>query len=392
MQFNNLSVTEFNNIIKNIFDAEEMLFNCSVVGEVSSFKITNNIAYFVVKDEMACLNCVWFSPEKNLKVGEKVKISGRPNFYVKGGKLNFNVLYVTSFGEGDIFRRFLELKEKLAQEGYFVNKKELPKSVKSIGVVTSSRGAVIKDIISVTKRRNKNVNIYVFPSKVQGENADKEICKGIDFFANFDEVDAIIVARGGGSSADLNAFNSECVAKACFVCEKPIISAVGHETDYTLIDLVADVRASTPSVAAEIAVKESKNYSSILSVYYERLKSAIVSKKEFLNQMLISSVKGDQALRLKASGLKHLVCDFAFKLELIEKSRIENVNQILTKFEHKFETNNPKLFLEKGFAVVEKDGKRVESIGMIEEGNKIKIFVNGGEFEAKVEGVKKYDD
>lgn len=392
MQFNNLSVTEFNNIIKNIFDAEEMLFNCCVVGEISSFKITNNVAYFVIKDELACLNCVWFSPDKNLKVGEKVKICGRPNYYVKGGKLNFNVLYVTSFGEGDIYKRFLLLKQSLASQGYFLGKKELPKSVRSIGVVTSSKGAVIKDIISVTKRRNKNVDIYVFPSKVQGENADKEICKGINFFANFDDVDVIIIARGGGSNEDLNAFNSESVAKACFVCEKPIISAVGHETDNTLIDLVADIRASTPSVAAEIAVKESKNYAELLNAYFQRFLGAIVNKKELVKQSLISSLKGDAAIKLKISKIKNLIKDFGHKLEISQNAKFENIKQKLTQFETKIQANNPKFVLKNGFALIEKNGVQIKNADMANVGDKIKIYVNDGEIEAKIEGVKKYDN
>ena len=392
MQFNNLSVVEFNNIIKNILDCEEMLYNCAVVGEVSSFKITGNVAYFVIKDEFASLNCVWFSPDKDYKIGEKVKVVGKPNYYVKGGKLNFNVTYIFSFGNGDIYKRFCELKEKLASEGYFLNKKELPKIVKSIGVVTSNKGAVIRDIISVSKRRNPNVNIYVFPSKVQGENAEKEICKGINFFANFEEVDVIIVARGGGSSEDLNVFNSETVAKACFECEKPIISAVGHETDYTLIDLVADIRASTPSVAAEIAVKESKNYESLLNFYYSQIYKAVMAKKDNCLNCLKFKIKDNRSLIVKRNNdvvkLESLKNNFKICLQKKE----EALKNFIKDYARRQEMLNPLLYKDLGFAVVEKDGERVENVSKVLAGDEIKIYLNGGSFCAKILEVKQDDD
>ncbi len=392
MQFNNLSVVEFNNIVKNIFDSEEMLFNCAVVGEISSFKISGNIAYFTIKDEFACLNCVWFSADKNYKIGEKVKVVGRPNFYVKGGKLNFNVVYITSFGEGDIYKKFCELKEKLAKEGYFINKKELPKQIKSIGVVSSSKGAVIKDIISVAKRRNPNVDIFLFPSKVQGDGADKEICKGINFFAGFSDVDVIIVARGGGSSEDLNAFNSEIVAKACFVCEKPIISAVGHETDYTLIDLVADIRASTPSVAAEIAVKESKNYEFIINQYKSRIVDAVKNKKQECVQDLRLKIKDDSGLIIKRNKIFNLLKNYNNNFKVLMTQKCENSFNNLKDFEHKCEILNPNLYKKLGLAVVEKKGEKVENINQVFAGDEIRIFLNGGELVAKIEEVKKDDN
>ncbi|MGN1208461.1 MAG: exodeoxyribonuclease VII large subunit [Christensenellales bacterium] len=391
MQFNNLSVVEFNNIVKNIFDSEEMLFNCAVVGEVSSFKITGGIAYFTIKDDFACLNCVWFGPEKDLKIGEKVKVVGRPNFYVKGGKLNFNVNFVTSFGEGDIYKRFLALKQKLADEGYFVNKKELPKVVSSIGVVSSSKGAVIKDIISVTKRRNPNVNIYIFPAKVQGEGADKEICRGIEFFDNFD-VDVVIVARGGGSSEDLNVFNCESVAKACFCSKKPIISAVGHETDYTLIDMVADVRASTPSVAAEIAVKESKNYETLLKIDCARLVQAINFKFESAKQKLQTKQQSGKTVLLKVEKLQNALQDFVRKIERETDEKVDFCASQLKDLLFRCEMSNPKLFMQKGYALVEKNNFKVENVDQVMVGDRVKVFLNGGVFVAKIEGVEKNDD
>lgn len=388
MQFNNLSVVEFNNIIKNIFDSEEMLFNCAVVGEISSFKITGNIAYFTIKDEYSILNCIWFSPDKDYKIGEKVKVVGRPNYYVKGGKLSFNVNFITSFGEGQIYQNFLALKEKLSKEGFFLSKKDLPHIIKNIGVVTSSKGAVVKDIISVAKRRNPTVNLFIFSCKVQGENAEKEICKGINFFSNFD-VDVIIVARGGGSNEDLSVFNTEEVARACFVCDKPIISAVGHETDYTLIDLVADIRASTPSVASEIAVKDSLNYINELQYRYLKLNKLIKSfmvrnsfdlkvKNELINDLATKKINKNFSLLEKSLlSLNYLINS---KLEK-EQYNLDERNVLL-------KTNCPTNLARKGYAQVLKNGKKVLTVGDIKNNEEIELVFVDGRAKVKILEVK----
>ncbi len=388
MQFNNLSVVEFNNIIKNIFDSEEMLFNCAVVGEISSFKITGNIAYLTIKDEYSILNCIWFSPDKDYKIGEKVKVVGRPNYYVKGGKLSFNVNLITSFGEGQIYQNFLALKEKLSKEGFFLSKKDLPHIIKNIGVVTSSKGAVVKDIISVAKRRNPTVNLFIFSCKVQGENAEKEICKGINFFANFD-VDVIIVARGGGSNEDLSVFNTEEVARACFVCDKPIISAVGHETDYTLIDLVADIRASTPSVASEIAIKDSLNYISELQFRYLKLNKLIKSfmarnsfdlkvKSELINDLATKKINKNFSMLEKS----------LLSLHYLINSKLEKEQYILDERNVVLKINCPTNLAQKGYAQVLKNGKKVLTIGDIKNDEEIELIFVDGKANVKVLEVK----
>jgi len=385
MQFNNLSVVEFNNIVKNIFDSEEMLFNCTVVGEISSFKITNGTAYFAIKDEYAVLNCVWFGAIKEFKIGEKVKVVGKPNYYVKGGKLNFNVNFITSFGEGEIFKKFQELKEKLRLEGFFYNKKDLPENVNSIGVITSSKGAVIRDIISVVKRRNPNTNIYIYPVKVQGISAEEEIVKGFEFFNNFDKIDLLIVARGGGSNEDLSPFNAEIVAKSCYLFNKPVISAVGHETDYTLLDLVADIRASTPSVAAEIAVKENKTKLNDLKIKVEKLNFLINQKIQVYRQGLENCNK----------NLLALVNGLISKSQIRLTSLKENINFLIKekelKFEHKLnELNykmlalNPKLPLEKGYASIEKDSKKITKSIEIKTNDVVDIILKDGKVKAKI--------
>lgn len=384
MQFNNLSVVEFNNIIKNIFDSEEMLFNCSVVGEISSFKVTGNIAYFTIKDDFSVLNCIWFSPEREYKIGEKVKVVGKPNYYVKGGKLNFSVNLISSFGEGEIYQRFLMLKEKLSKEGYFLSKRELPSIVRNIGIVTSSKGAVVKDIISVAKRRNPNVNLFIFPCKVQGDKAEAQISKGINFFSDYD-VDVVIVARGGGSSEDLSVFNTEEVARACFMCTKPIISAVGHETDYTLIDLVADIRASTPSVAAEIAVKDSYNLINDLKFRYIKINKII--KNNLQRNSLLLKRKSDfisEFLNDKINKQVSLLDKKRLEARYLMNSKLEKQKCLLDGKCIELKHCDPKIFAEKGLAQIFMNGQKIKSSLSLNLGDEIDLTFVDGKAKAKI--------
>ena len=248
------SVGQINRIIKDIIDNEIMLEDVMVAGELSSFSVTRNIAYFTLKDADNLLNCVQFGAKQTFNVGDMVQIRGNIKYYPKGGKLTFNALSIESCGQGELYQRFLELKNKLESEGKFSeeNKVPIPRFIKSIGVVTSKTGAVLQDIKNVTSRRNPNLDIYVYDAQVQGKYAVEQIIEGISYFDNFSDVDVIIVARGGGSIEDLMPFNDEELANIAFICNKPLISAVGHETDFTILDFVADLRAPTPSAAAEL--------------------------------------------------------------------------------------------------------------------------------------------
>ena len=251
-----ISVSKLNTYIKQIFDAEELLHNIAVVGEVFGVSTSRNVIYFSLKDENATLPCVCFYPNyiDFIKEGNKVIVTGSPNFYIKGGKLSFNVVKVENVGQGKLYEEFIKLKQKLADEGLFdqSHKKTIPKDIKRIGVITSREGAVIQDIKNVSWRRNPSVDIVLYNTKVQGNNAENEIANAIDKLGQYPNIDVIIVARGGGSLEDLWAYNTEIVAKATYNCPKPIISAVGHETDFTIIDFVSDLRAPTPSAAAEL--------------------------------------------------------------------------------------------------------------------------------------------
>ena len=274
---NYLTVSQLSQYLKSIFEAEIMLQNICVFGEISSYNISNGIAYFNIKDENSLLPCVLFNANNftSPKIGDQVLVYGSMNYYIKGGKLSFNAYKIEQYGKGLLYEKFLELKNKLEKLGYFdiEHKKPLPERVKRIGVVTSSTGAVIQDIIDVTTRRNNSVDIVIYPVKVQGVGAEIEISKAIDFFSNYDKIDVVIVARGGGSLEDLSPFNTEIVATATYNCKKPIVSAVGHETDYTIIDFVSDLRAPTPSAAAELVVnKKSDDLDILKNMYLKMLK------------------------------------------------------------------------------------------------------------------------
>lgn len=248
------TVTQINKIIKDLIDNEIVLEDITVSGELSSFSISRNIAYFTLKDNESLLNCVMFGVKQELSVGDMVQIRGNVKYYPKGGKLSFNAYKIELSGQGELYKRFVELKEKLQKEGLFEesNKIPIPRFVSSIGVVTSATGAVLQDIKNVTRRRNPNLDIYVYDASVQGKFAVSDVISGITYFDNLSDVDVIIVARGGGSIEDLMPFNDEELARVAYICNKPIISAVGHETDYSILDFVADLRAPTPSAAAEL--------------------------------------------------------------------------------------------------------------------------------------------
>ena len=253
------TVRELNKIIKDLIDNEIVLEDITVSGELSSFSITRNIAYFTLKDSDNLLNCVMFGAKTEFSVGDMVQISGNVKYYPKGGRLTFNAYKIELSGQGELYKQFIELKEKLQKEGLFdeKNKIPIPRFISSIGVVTSATGAVLQDIKNVTRRRNPNLDIYVYDASVQGKFAVSDVIEGITYFDNLSDVDVIIVARGGGSLEDLMPFNNEELARVAYICNKPLISAVGHETDFSILDFVADLRAPTPSAAAELVTYDS---------------------------------------------------------------------------------------------------------------------------------------
>lgn len=388
-----LTILQFNTFIKNILDAEEFLTNISVVGEVTNFKISGGHAYFDLKDENAMLSCVKFgASDLNIKNGDLVTVFGKVNFYVKSGRLNFLVSRTESYGLGDLYQKFLQLKEKLGKEGLFAEeiKKEIPKFAKRIGVVTSETGAVIRDIINVTRSKNPYTDIVIYPSKVQGVGAENDLIAGIEYFNTRDDIDTIIIARGGGSLEDLSPFNTEKIVRAIYNSSLPIISAVGHETDFTLCDFASDLRVPTPSVAAEVAVfnfyEQIQNIELLNKNMYNLVASKIIGRKEQLS--FISDSMNDK-LKLKLSSATNEINQdiniIDRKIENVinsKKQQLEIVTTVLSKL-------NPLEILKNGYGAIEKGNKKINNIDDIIIGEDIKVNMLDGVIFANVTNLKK---
>ncbi len=358
---NALSVTKFNSIVRDIFNSEELLHNISIVGEVFGVSRAKTAIYFSLKDEESSLPCLTFNLSlfDNIKEGDMVTIQGSPNYYVKSGRFNFVTYSIVPSGLGLLYQKFVELKNKLEQEGLFSqeHKKEMPKSIKRIGVVTSKEGAVIQDIKNVAWRRNPSVDIVLYPCKVQGNGAEKEIAEGIDFFSNYDKVDAVIVARGGGSLEDLSAYNTEIVARSAYNCNKFLVSAVGHEVDFTIIDFVSDLRAPTPSAAAELVTedrqKEKINFKHILNKLTRDLENYIGDRLEEYNDLTAYLMtRCEDYVEDKKEPLKFNASKLSY---IIEKLCMQEEHNLKLK-QSMLDGLNPMRVLERGYAKVEQGG------------------------------------
>lgn len=365
------SVSQINKFIKDIFEAEVMLQNICVYGEVSSYNISNGIAYFNLKDENGLLPCVLFGASnfESPKIGDVVLIRGSMNYWIKGGRLSFNATSIMPYGKGMLYEKFLQLKAKLESQGYFdaERKKKIPERVKRIGVVSSPTGAVIRDIIDVTHRRNNSIDIVLYPVKVQGIGAENEIATGINFFSNYDDVDVIIVARGGGSMEDLEPFNSEIVANATFECKKPLVSAVGHETDFTIIDFVSDLRAPTPSAGAELVawrkdleIEKINKYVLHMQREFKNKFDLIIKDIDILYEKIESFSKSN-ILKLK-NNLDVLISKF----DLIDKN-IQSKQHLLEKIDIKLNNNNPEKISKMGYCKVFQGDKAINKIKNLHE-------------------------
>ena len=392
MQNLTLSITQLNNYIKNIFDNEELLIGVSVYGEVTNFKISNGIAYFDIKEEGAQLSCVKFSSFFPFaKNGDKVLVTGKLNYHVKLGRLSFVASKVEQYGMGELYKKFLELKARLEAEGLFdaSKKKSIPKYVNKIGVVTSPTGAVIRDIYHVARAKNPNTDILVYPAKVQGYNAELEIQQGIEYFNTRKDIDVIIIARGGGSFEDLTPFNTEIIARAIAKSELPVISAVGHETDFSISDFCADLRAPTPSVAAELAVY---NYNEEID-YINQIKNSIEMKtidlinksKQNLTQ-ICQSVYYNLNNKLEVANKDCVYLSSTIYNSLIMV--IEKKKTILDQITIKVDKSNPLKILKSGYTKTYLDKKVLDSVSQVEEGQIIKTIFQDGAITSKIEKIE----
>lgn len=385
-----ISVSQLSNYIKSIFSHEEMLFNISIYGEISAISVTRGVVYFALKDDASLINCVCFDFElfKDVNNGDNVVVRGTPNYYSKTGKLSFVINKIEKNGAGDLYLRFLELKEKLQQEGLFDNKhkKQLPKNIVNIGVATSETGAVFHDIINVATRRNPLVNIFLEPCKVQGSDAEYDICRAIEKLDG-KGFDVIIIARGGGSEQDLQAYNTEVLARKVFSLKTPVISAVGHETDFSLTDFVADLRAPTPSAAAELVTSE-------LNLVVDNL----IKNKDKLSNVYASFLKFKEERFLRnVSLINNITVNYLNKIDVKFKSLLRNFLSVDKNFINEKQYNfnlsvvglenlNPSNFLNKGYVKIEKDGRGVISKDELTSKDNVAIIFKDGKLEAEIKG------
>ena len=333
------------------------------------------------------LSCVLFGA-KNFdapNIGDVILVKGGMNYYAKGGKLSFNATSIMPYGKGLLYEKFLKLKAKLQDLGYFdeTRKRPVPKRVRRIGVVSSPTGAVIRDIIDVTHRRNDTIDIVLYPVKVQGVGADVEISQGIKFFSDYDKVDVIIVARGGGSAEDLEPFNSEIVANATFESKKPVVSAVGHETDFTIIDFVADLRAPTPSAAAELVAWRKDLEVESISKYILSIEKNLKNKFAFIKKDIdIFYEKLDNIASNKIMKQTFVLDKFADKLQEFENV-VDKKITVFDKLNLILINNNPEKISKMGYSKVFQDGKVISSVKKLNDG-KITISMIDGQIETKI--------
>ena len=398
MKIRALDVSEANSYIKRILINDPILCNLKIKGEISNFKVhSSGNVYLSLKDQNSKINCVIFRNDYdrnlNLENGTKVIVSGYISVYERDGSYQLYIKHIEIAGIGNLYIEFNKLKEKLQKEGLFdyKYKKPIPKIPKSIGVVTSPTGAVIRDIINVTKRRYPKVHIKLYPVKVQGEGAKDEICEGIRFFNEIHKVDTIIIGRGGGSIEDLWAFNEEEVARCVFESKIPIISAVGHEIDFTICDFVSDMRAPTPSAAAESAKPD------VDDLYFK-----LENIKSRMNKSLTNIVNYDeQKLKYTFNRINTILNDYIISDKIYDLDKIiEKLNNNIETKINKEEMNlknlgsllhnlSPLRTLDRGYSIINKEDVVVNSVLKVSENDEIEVVLSDGSLDCTVNKINK---
>jgi exodeoxyribonuclease VII large subunit len=366
-----LTVTALNGYIKKVIDSDFILNNANIKGELSNVKIhTSGHIYFSLKDPFGKINCVMFkSQASKLRIiprdGMNVIVRGKVSVYEREGAYQIYCDSMEVDGEGQLYLAFQSLKEKLEKQGLFdkAHKKSIPSFPERIGVITSQTGAAIKDIINVATRRNSKVNILIYPALVQGLNASVDIIKGVKYFNNSKNVDLIIIARGGGSIEELWAFNEENLAHEIYNSKIPIITGIGHETDFTIADFVSDHRAPTPSAAAEIAVKNLEGLNHEVKALRELLLRSVEFKlnKEYNKiNLLNKTLKINSPLNYIVNQYIHienLKENLSYKFTM----KVSQEKQKLLRFNDLLHAHNPLNVLNKGYAVLQDNENQVVS-------------------------------
>ena len=390
-----LSVTELNEYVRRKLAGDPVLRAVAVRGEVSGFKrYTSGHCYFALKDETSRVQCVLWRQQAlkltfRIEDGMRVTVRGAASVFVQSGSYQLYVDSVTREGVGDLYLRFEALKKKLAAEGLFdpARKRELPLLPKVIGVATSRSGAVIRDIIRVSKRRDPNVGVLLAPCAVQGAGAAEEIVRAIERLNADGRPDVILVGRGGGSLEDLWPFNEEAVARAIAASRIPVISCVGHETDFTIADFAADARASTPSNAAELAVPVIAELKQSVEALSRQMTSALLRAQQ-LRRARLQALSASPALtvprRMLIERRETALSALAARLPVALTKKRDAMERRLLVAGRALAALDPEGVVRRGYAVVLKDGKCVPEAGALRAGDAIEVHMRGGNVAAEV--------
>ena len=388
------SVSQVNAYIKNMFAQDFALNRISVKGEVSNCKYhTSGHIYFTLKDGLGAMQAVMFASRRKgltfrLEEGQQVVVKGSIEVYERDGRYQLYASEITLDGTGDLFRRFEKLRNELEEMGMFSPeyKTPIPKYAKTVGIVTASTGAAIRDIINISGRRNPYVQLVLCPALVQGAGAAPSIVRAIQTLDAL-HLDVLIVGRGGGSIEDLWAFNEEKVARAVFSCHTPVISAVGHETDTTIIDFVADLRAPTPSAAAELAVADVRAVLNTLENYKSRMNHAMANQTQRARSRLLQ-----YETKWKYLGPENKIRDQRARHAELERRYTDAMEEKLKEARHRLALYiqamkglSPLDKLNQGYSYVEKEGKAITSVQDVKEGDLLEICVSDGKITARAE-------
>ena len=392
------TVSQVNNYIKNMFTQDFMLNRIAVQGEVSNCKYhSSGHLYFSLKDGGGAIACVMFAGQRkglafSMKNGDRVVVNGSVSVYERDGRYQLYAREIRLEGEGALYEQFLALKRQLEEMGMFAPeyKRPIPSYIRRLGAVTAPTGAAIQDIRNIAGRRNPYVQIILYPALVQGEGAASSIVRGIEALDELG-VDVIIVGRGGGSMEDLWAFNEEPVARAIFQCRTPVISAVGHETDVTIADFAADLRAPTPSAAAELAVFDIREFQDKLDTIGARLQTQMSGRISRARQMAegyqrtLGYLSPENQIREKRMYLMTAEEKLSRQMELL----LQKKRHALQLYIERMKGLSPLEKLNQGFAYVEKDGRAVKETGQVKEQDLLTVHVSDGRIWARVEKTEK---
>lgn len=399
MARNVYTVKQVNSYIKNMFTQDFMLNRIYVKGEVSNCKYhTSGHIYFSLKDESGTIACVMFAGQRgglsfHMREGQQIIVLGSINVYERTGSYQLYAQEIRLDGEGTLYEKYQMLKQELEEMGMFAPeyKKAIPRYAKRIGVVTAPTGAAVRDIMNISARRNPYVQLLLYPAQVQGEGAKESIVRGIRMLET-KNVDVIIVGRGGGSIEDLWAFNDECVARAIFDCQVPVISAVGHETDVTIADYVADLRAPTPSAAAELAVWDYRQLQGYLDECRLRMNRSMTGTIR-INRLRLKELDVRLSYlhpRHKLQDQQQRLIELEEELRTLMRDRVKEARHRLAIQIEKLNGLSPVRKLNQGFAYVEEaDGGVVKSIRQVEMGDELTVYVTDGLIRTSVKAVQK---